>query len=168
MHASAEILAPPEGLDLDEIATDAGLLGAIQREAVRLDEAQTLERRLSRDEVRLIAFLAGEVRRRIDDLSPEEKEEFRCIRTTARERETERNVRDLVGDVERFVAEVEKPRAAVLLSRVSELEIRAQGMQRHMDKAFENSGRFIEELTSALNKLEAVKRKGLKGFEEFD
>lgn len=168
MPPPADVLPPPEGLDLDEIASEAGLLAAIEREAAKLQDADRKGYRLSSDEIRLISFLAGEVYRRIANLSPDEKKELERIRETADVRQIERNVRQIASDVGSFAEETRRADATIRFSKISELEIRLQGMQFILSRRPGEYLELLEELGGAMELLEDLKKRGIKGFERLD
>ncbi len=167
MTPPGNILPPPEGLDIGEIATEAGLLGAIERESKRLKVADGKGHRVSRDQIRLISFLAGEVRRRVDGLSPEQKEELEDIRVKARQRASEHSIREVIKDIHGFAEEASRPHAAVSFSLVSELEIRVRGVRGSVDPQSENYAKLVERLKEAVEELNEVKKRGITGFKEF-
>lgn len=164
-----QVLPPPEGLDEDEIATEAGLRAAIEREALKLQEARKTKKKISPDTVRLITFLAGSIRRRIENLSPEEKQELQLIRERAEEREIERKTDEITQCVEDFIAAVNDPKTAVRFSEMNELEDRVNSIMRALGVAPEKYAEFLEKMNATLKDLEDVKNKGnmFKGFEEF-
>ncbi len=168
MAKSSEVVPPPLGLDLDEVATDAGLQAAIAREGRKFQNAEKLGRQLTLDEIRLISFLAGEVHRRIATLGAEEKEELERIRAKADERETEWNVRQLISDIDAYVELTNLPDVEIPLARISELEIRLQGMQNTFSQAPEHFVKFLNKLNDAMTALENLKKRGIKGFEDLE
>lgn len=155
-----EFLPPPDGLDLREIESEPGLLAAIQREADKLDQAKRDRRRLSRDEIRLISFLAGEVRRRIEDLPPEQQDEIQNIRLQAREREMEARVSQVAADVEAFVDAANAPGGEVRFSRINELEGSIQAMVRNLESDPEKYSPHLEHMADLAKKLEEIKGRG--------
>ncbi len=164
------VLPPPKGLDMSEIATDAGLSAAIRREADKLKDSDRSGNRLDQDEIRLITFLAGEVRRRIANMSQEEKKELVRIREKAEERETERSIREIVGNVDQFIEDTTTLKTAVRFSQINELEIRIKSMQSELGGDAKKYEEFLDKLKEALKKLEEAKNKSrfLQGFQEFD
>ena len=168
MAYSPEVVPPPLGLDLAEVATDAGLQRAIAREGKKFQDAEKQGRRLTLDEIRLISYLAGEVIRRIATLGTEEKEELENIRDKAEERETEWNVRRLVSDIEAYIALTKRSGAEIPLARISELEIRLQGMKHTFAQAPKHYLKYLTKLNEAMAELDDLKKRGLKGFEELD
>ncbi len=143
------LLPPPEGLDLDEIKTDAGLLQAIEREAAKIKKASSEGAPTSKDEIRLISFLAGEVRRRISALTPEQREEIKHIRRQAGHRERKRRIEEISAQVDIFIAEAEKPKAAISFGAGSELEIAIGAVWGEL----ENDEEADEELMTLLKKV---------------
>ena len=95
-----ECAAPPDGLDLSAIASDAGLLLAVEREAKKIEAAMKGGVLPSKDDIRLISFLVGEVRRRIESLTPEQAAEFEAMKKKADTRETRRWIQALVAETE--------------------------------------------------------------------
>lgn len=168
MAISSDILPPPAGLDLDEIATDVGLLNAIEREAAVFRDAEKKSRRLTHDEIRLISFLAGEVHRRIRTLSSAEKTELEQILVKAHERDTERAVREIVSDVDKFDGDTRRLDITIIFSRVNELEIRLQKLRQSLDRESEKYATFMDKLGDAMEELKNIKKRGYKGYEELD
>lgn len=156
----ADILPPPDGLDLREIASEAGLLAAIEREAAKLEVAKKEKRRLQRDEIRLISFLAGEVRRRVESLTPEQKEEFARIRKDAEYKELEDRVRELKGDVTAFTRIAEGGPGEFRFSYVSELEMRIRAMSMNLEADPETCAPLMTTLADLTRQLKDVKSRG--------
>ncbi len=164
------VLPPPKGLDMSEIATDAGLRAAIGREADKLKDSGRSGNRLDEDEIRLITFLASEVLRRFANLSREEKKELARIREKAEERETERRIREIVGNVDQFIEDTTTPKTAIRFSLINELEIRIESMQSALSGDARMYEGFLGKLQDAIKKLEEAKtkRRSLQGFREFN
>lgn len=164
-----EFLPPPEGLDLRAIETEAGLLAAIQREAERLDRAKQEGTRLSRDQIRLITFLAGEVRRRIENLSSEQKDELDRIRAEARQREMEARVSEVAGAVDDFVESTSQPHGEVRFSRIDELRDQIHAMEANLGTDPEKYATFLQQMADLTRKLDQVKQGNalLGGLQDF-
>ena len=155
-----DYLPPPEGLNLAEIESEGGLLVAIKREAERLDASKKEGLRLTRDQIRLISFLAGEVRRRIENLSPEQKVELDRIRTEAREREMEERVSEVADAVESFVSSINEPGGEIRFSRITELEDMVHAMEANLGGSPEKYAEFLNRMADLTQKLDGVKKKG--------
>ena len=103
MRTGLVLLPPPQGLDLEEIASAAGLHAAIEREAKKLHEAKEAGTTVSADTIRLITSLANEIQRRIASLSDEEKQELQNIRERAKLLDAKRDAREISKDVQDYI-----------------------------------------------------------------
>lgn len=155
-----EILDAPSGLNPAEIATEAGLLAAIEREVANLEAAKKERRRLGRDEIRLISFLAGEVRRRVESLTPEQQQEFQEIREEAQFREMETRVKDMASEVEDFVVVATTGKGEFRFSRISELEMAIKGLAANFENDPERFADFLSTLAGLTRRLKEVKSHG--------
>jgi hypothetical protein len=156
----SEILAPPEGLDPATIVTEAGLLTAIEREVAKLETARKERRRLDRDEIRLISFLAGEVRRRVASLTPDQQREFLEIREEAQYRELETRVQDMAGEVAAFVRVADTGKGEFRFSRISELEMAIRDLSTNFEADPERFSDLLSTLTDLTRRLRDVKNRG--------
>jgi hypothetical protein len=166
MMPSANILPPPEGLDIVEIASEAGLLTAIEREVGKMRNANQKGGKINRDQIRLISFLAGEVRRRIDSLTPEQKEELQDVREKANERAVENSIRDIAADIQKFAEEITRQDTAIPLASFTVLEIRMQNLKNAADLTPRHYAKFMEQLKDAEMELDDIKKLGVDGFVE--
>lgn len=153
---------------MNSIATEAGLLEAINAQATRIEEATNGGARITHDEIRLIAFLASEVRRRIETLSSEQREEFDRVRSEARHREISLSVDELEEAIEAFVQSIKNPKSVITFSTVSELEMRAANLYQVLGKSPEAYAKFLDRVQQSLNRLEEIKNSGIAGFQSFD
>ncbi len=156
---SIGLLPPPEGLNLEEISTDAGLLRAIEREAENIKEASAEGKLPTRDEIRLISFLAGEVRRRIAKLTSEQMDEFQRIREKARRREYERRIAEISGHVDKFIAMVEDPETAVPLGATSEIEIAINTLWNELSTHEEDNKELMDHVEAIWDRLVETNKK---------
>ena len=163
------LLPPPQGLDIKEIATEAGLLSAIEREAKILHDIKENGARVSTDTIRLITFLANEIRRRIASLSIEEKQELQNIRNEAKMLDTKRKAHEITKSVQDFVEAVNTPKTAVRFSEINQLEAQVSSMIKALDEDQESYAQLLEEMKTTLKDLDTLKNKSslLRGFEEF-
>ncbi len=166
MNISGGVLPPPAGLDVNEIATDQGLRAAIKREAEKFREAEKNGRKISHDEIRLIAFLTDEVQRRFDNLSKEEEAELQGIREKAYQRDIERSVDEITSDIESFVDNAMRPHAEIPFSRVNELELRLDIMIDTISRETDIQAMFMDRLKDARARLDDMKKRGIRGFED--
>ncbi|MBF0094142.1 MAG: hypothetical protein HQL34_06320 [Alphaproteobacteria bacterium] len=120
----SECVDPPEGLDVSAITTEAGLLGEIAREAEKIKQTMREGRLPSKDDIRLISFLAGEVRRRIESLTTAQMAELDAMRRKARMLETKRWIHELASETKALLDEFRNPKVGLSLSRFSQAEVR--------------------------------------------
>ena len=153
-----ECAAPPDGLDLSAIASDAGLLLAVEREAKKIEAAMKGGVLPSKDDIRLISFLVGEVRRRIESLTPEQAAEFEAMKKKADTRETRRWIQALVAETETLLANFSNPGIGLSLSRFSQAEVdAARGFARAKGENWSDG--MIAEIKKAQANLQRIKDK---------
>jgi|GEM_PF-3568154 len=169
MNRGLAVLPPPQGLDTEEISTDRGLLSAIEREAKRLDALKENNAPISSDDIRLISFLANEIKRRIVNLTPEQKQDLHDIREQKQFLEVKRKVDSLSTNVQKFIEDVNNPKVPVGFSAINELEDQVNSMIGFVGKDPERFSEFLDELKTYLTDLNDVKNKNvmLSGFQEF-
>ncbi|MFN3077248.1 MAG: hypothetical protein ABT940_10275 [Alphaproteobacteria bacterium] len=146
----SEIIEPPKGLDPAEIVTDQGLLQAVRREVRKIEDANAGGRLPNRDDVRLVLYLAGEIRRRMVDLTPEQMEQLDEMRRNATNRDNLRRVREMAAAARTLLEAYRNPSKGLSLSRFSAVEVGVA-----MDLARAGKEGWDEELTNEL--LEAQK-----------
>ncbi|MEO5336492.1 MAG: hypothetical protein H7841_06320 [Magnetospirillum sp. WYHS-4] len=163
------ILPPPQGLDADEIATEEGLLAAIERAVVNLEAARSEGRKISRDEIRLISFLAAEVRRRLDGLTSAQHDEFLHIREQAQFREMESRVRDMASEIDAFVSVADTGHSQFRFSRINELELEIRGLAVSLERDPEKYEPLLGQIGSLVHRLKEVRSRGplFSGLKDF-
>lgn len=169
MHEDANVLPPPEGLDKEEIATEAGLRAAIERESKKLHDTREHDQAVTPDSIRLISFLVSEIRRRIDILSAEEKQELDNINEKARMLDATRRVHEITASIQAYFDVVNTPRKAVRFSAMNELEDSVSSMMHTLDQNPEHFKELLNEMQISLDNLEELKSKNpmLQGFQQF-
>ncbi len=164
-----DVIPPPEGLNVKKIRTHAGLRAAIEREAAKLRKAKKAGTRATKDTIRLIAFLASEIRRRIERLNPEEKVELQRLRDTAEERDLERRAEEFGISVDDYIGALSTPGVAVRFSEINELEDRFKRILLSLDEDPETYAEILENMNDTMDKLQSVKKEGkmLSGLRDF-
>nr|CAX84109.1 uncharacterized protein [uncultured bacterium] len=155
-----EFDAPPVGLNLSAIATESGLLIAIDAQAKKIETAMREGKLPSKDEIRLISFLVGEVKRRIASLSHEQAAEFEALKKKADMREVRRWVKELATDAEDLLKGFQNADVGLSWSRFSSAEVRltngqARAVGEHWDA---DLVAILKEADANLRKIKGLSR----------
>lgn len=147
------VLPPPRGLDVHAIATETGLLAALEREANTLVAMKDRGELPRDDTIRLISFLAGAIRRRGTSLTEDQKAALDAVHHLAREREAERRVHEVVQSARNFIERASMPRAEIPYAKYSQIELALEANIRDMARTFHWKTDLIKDLDDARDAL---------------